>query len=78
MNRSQISDMKEIESTLSLFCRASSLVINSHKSSFHFSGMQDNELDNFKAIFTYKFVDLNEGFCYKGFYLKLANYRAED
>jgi hypothetical protein len=47
MTRAWISDWKEIESTLSLFCSVSGLVINSHNSSFHFSGMQDHELDNF-------------------------------
>ena len=58
MNKAQISDWKEIDYTLSLFCKASRLVINPHKSSFHYSGLQEHELDSYKAIFPFKFVEL--------------------
>jgi hypothetical protein len=51
MTRAQISDWKEIDYILSLFCKASGLVINPHKSSFHYSGLQEHDLDNYKAIF---------------------------
>ena len=63
---------------MSLLCRASGLVINPLKSSLHYFGLEDYELDIYKAIFPFKFVDLDIDFHYLGFYLKLANYHVED
>jgi hypothetical protein len=57
---------------------ASGLIINPHKSTLHYSGVQEEDLVPFKVIFPYKFVDLSAGFRYLGFYLKPANYRVED
>jgi hypothetical protein len=78
MTRARVSEWKEIESILSCFLQS---VRSSHKSSqivFPFLWLKDFELTSFKAIFPYKFVDLNEGFRYLGFFLKPANYRVED
>jgi hypothetical protein len=78
MTRAQITKWREIDSLLSIFCKASGLVINPLKSSFHFSGLQEGELTCFKALFPYNFVELNEGFWYLGFFLKPTNYRVVD
>jgi hypothetical protein len=78
MTSDGVSKWKELDSILSGLCRTFGLVINPHKPSFHFSVLTDVELTSFKAIFPFKFVDLNESFRYLGFFLRPANYRVED
>lgn len=75
MTSARVSEWKEIDSIMSVFCR---LVINPHKSSVHFYGLTNVELTSFKAIFPFKFVDPNEGFRYLGFFPRPANYKVED
>jgi hypothetical protein len=66
-----LDEWKEIKSIFFTFCRASGLIINPLKSSFHFSGLQEDDLTSFKALFPYKFVDLIEGFRIWDFFLSL-------
>jgi hypothetical protein len=62
MTKALVSYREVIDYVPSLFCRVSGLVINPHKYSLHYSGIEDYELDVFKAIFPYKFVDLDASF----------------
>jgi hypothetical protein len=78
MTRASIQEWKEIDDILKIFCRATSMMVNLLKSTFHHSGIQGEVLDNFKEIFPYNFVDLSEGFRYLGYFLKPDNYKAED
>jgi len=63
--------MEGIKYILFTFCRSYGMIINPLKSSFHFSGLKEDDLIRFKALFPYKFVDLIEGFRYLGFFLSL-------
>jgi hypothetical protein len=81
MTRASIEEWKAIDEILKIFCRAMGLVVNLLKSTFHYSGIQQEVLDSFKDIFPYNFADLYkfvEGFRYLGYFLKPDNYKAED
>jgi hypothetical protein len=78
MSKALIEEWKVIEKILCVFCRATGLVINLQKSTFHYYGVQQEVLDSFKDIYPYNFVELSEGFRYLGYFLKYDNYKAED
>jgi hypothetical protein len=78
MNSDCVQEWKEIDSIMATFYCALGLIINPHKSTLHYSGVQVEDLVPFKVIFPYKFADLSVGFRYLGFYLKPTNYRVED
>jgi hypothetical protein len=78
MSKASIEEWKVIDEILNVFCRATSLVVNLQKSTFHYFGIQQEVIDSFKDIFPYNFVDLSEGFRYLGYFLKSDNYKAED
>jgi hypothetical protein len=44
--------------------------VNLGKSTFHHLGIQGDLLEKFKEVFSFKFVDLAEGFRYLGYFLK--------
>jgi hypothetical protein len=78
MTREKIQEWQEIADLLSVFIRASRLEINLSKSTFHYSGLQGDLLEQFKELFPYNFMDLNSGFQYMGYYLKPSSYKIED
>jgi hypothetical protein len=78
MTRASLQEWQEIDNILKDFCRASGLQVNLTKSTFHYVGLQGEELEKFKEVFPYKFADLSEGFRYLGYYLKSGMYKAED
>jgi len=44
----------------------------------HYASIQGEELDEFKDVFPYNFVDLSKGLRYLNFYLKTRIYKVED
>jgi len=77
MANASVQEWKEIDSILSTFFHALVLIVNQHKSTLHFSGVQQEDLVPYKAIFPYKIVDLSASFRYLIFYLKPTNYKVE-
>jgi hypothetical protein len=78
MSRASLQEWKEITGLLTVFVRASGMEINLSKSTFHYSGIQGDLLEQFKEIFPYNFMDLNSGFRYLGYYLKSMSYKTKD
>jgi hypothetical protein len=78
MTRASIQEWKEIVSILKIFCRATGMMVNLSKSTFHHSGIQGEILENFKEIAPYNFADLSEAFRYLGYFLKPDKYKAVD
>jgi hypothetical protein len=62
-----------IKETLQLFCLASGLSINYTKSTAHFWGISETELQQLKDIIPLPFINLSEGFTYLGYHLKLGS-----
>jgi hypothetical protein len=54
------------------------MLVNMTKSTFHYLGLQGEDLEIFKVAFPYNFVELSEGFRYLGYFLKTGNYKVED
>jgi hypothetical protein len=63
---------------LGCFCNATGLKINEKKTTFLQFGLQQNVLENLKAIYHYNVNDLSVGFRYLGYFLKIERYRTED
>jgi hypothetical protein len=78
MTKASMVEWQEIKRVLGRFCNASGLKINDKKTSFLQYGLQQNVLENLKAIFHYNFLDLSTGFRYLGYYLKIDRYRTKD
>lgn len=57
---------------LQIFSSASGLTINPSKSSAHFWGLSPTELPPLQISIPYTFIDLNEGFTYLGFQLRMG------
>jgi len=68
----------EIDKFLKLFSLTFGLSINVSKSTFHQSGLTDQEQFLFKVFFPYDFIELEQGFKYHGFYLKAGATRLDD
>jgi len=77
MNKSTLQEWKEIEIFLKIFYRASGMMVNMTKSTFDYSGLQGEDLENFKVAFPFNFVELFEGFRYLGYFLKTISYNVE-
>jgi hypothetical protein len=69
-------EWQEIKNILSIFCRASGLMINWSKSIFYFSKFNGDALENLKGIFPHCFEELDKGFHYLGYVLKADAYKA--
>jgi hypothetical protein len=67
-----------ILSLIDKFCLVSGLQLNPFKSTVHFFGLSESELDPFKLLLSYKFIDLTIGFKYLGYYLKSGLHKTED
>jgi hypothetical protein len=78
MSKETVQEWKEITSILTSFCRSSRLIVNHQKSILHFSRIEQEDVDTFKEIFPFKFVELSDGFRYMGYFLKLVKYKVED
>jgi hypothetical protein len=78
MNSGAIAEWIEICRILKLFCNASGLRINPHKTTFLHHGVTPSVLDSLKYYFPYNHRDLSEGFRYLGFYLKFNRLKAAD
>jgi len=77
MTKATLQEWKEIENILNIFYRATSMLVNMTKSTFHHSGLQGEELEKFKEAFPYNFVELFEGFRYLGYFLNTGKYKVE-
>jgi hypothetical protein len=78
MSKASPDEWLEIKNILSIFCRASGLMINWSKSIFYFAGVNGETLENLKGIFPTYFEELNKGFRYLGYFLKADAYKAVD
>jgi hypothetical protein len=70
MSKAILCEWQLILDILRVYCLVFGLCINSTKSSIHFWGLDDIELEHFKANIPFSFVDLKLGFNYLGYYLK--------
>jgi hypothetical protein len=59
-------------------CKVSGMIINAQKSIILHSNVNIDSLKSITDVFTYLSKDLELGFHYLGYYLKLDNYRAMD
>lgn len=71
MKKYSLEEWYMIKSYLYLFFCASSLKFIPQKSTFHFSGIQGENLEKYKEVFSYNFVEFIEGFRYLGYYIKV-------
>jgi hypothetical protein len=78
LSKASLSEWRVIDKLLILFCKASGLAVNPIKSTTHYSGLSEQELIDFKSTLNYTFNDLNTGFCYLGYHLKIGSHRASD
>jgi hypothetical protein len=78
MSKASLDEWKVIKTLLELFCCASGLKVSPQKSTFHFSGIHGESLEQFRTLFSYNFVELSVGFCYLGYYLKAEKTTFED
>jgi hypothetical protein len=59
MTRAVLDEWMEIDRIITLFCKASGLSVNLSKTTVHFDGLSDLELDPFKSFLPYTFSDLS-------------------
>jgi hypothetical protein len=78
MSHAFASDWIEIVRLLGLFCKASGLSLNQHKTLVLFEGLTKAELDPFKQILPFSSSPLSSGLRYLGFHLKIGAQRASD
>ena len=77
MTKVSIAKWTEIKRLLTVFCSATSLLINAQKTFFLQYGVQQQVLDTLKVSFLYNFHDLTDGFRYLGYFLKIERYKVE-
>jgi len=77
MKKATLRKWREIEIILKIFCRSSGMMVNMEKSTFHYSGLQGEDLEIFKVAFSFNFIELSEGFRYLGYFLKTCSYKVE-
>jgi hypothetical protein len=78
MTNANMQEWWEIDKVLKCFCLTSGLTINGTKSTFHQARLSEHDLLPFKAIFPYRFLELDLGFKYLGFFIKSGFQRIED
>jgi len=78
MSKASLDEWKVIKYLLELFCCASSLKVSPQKSTFHFSGIHGETLEQFRTMFSFNFEELYVGFCYLGYHLKADKSTFED
>jgi hypothetical protein len=72
MTKASFTEWQEIHSLLYSFCGASRLEINVNKSIFHHFSTSQILLDNLNALFHFGIMNLEEGFKYLGYFLKIS------
>jgi hypothetical protein len=78
MTKAILQEWKDIENILKIFYRATGMLVNMTKLTFHYSGIQGEDLENFKDAFPYNFFELFEVFKYLVYFLKTGKYKVED
>jgi hypothetical protein len=78
MTKASVTEWMEIQNLLAIFCSATGLLINAHKTSFYQFGVQQQVLDSLKEIFHYSINNLTDGFKYLGYILKADRFKVED
>jgi hypothetical protein len=71
-------EWQEIKSILNLFCRTSGLQIIESKSTFHYSGLLEADIETFKTIFPFGYHAISQGLRYLRYHLKTDCYKATD
>jgi hypothetical protein len=67
-----------IQDLLTIFCSATGLQINNHKTSFYQFGVHQSTLDSIKLTFNFSINNMTTGFKYLGYIFKADTYRAEE
>jgi hypothetical protein len=62
LSKASLLEWRVIDSLIILSYKASGLLVNLYKSTVHFEGLLDIELNNFKSLLPYSFSDLSLGF----------------
>jgi hypothetical protein len=78
LSKASLIEWRVIDSIINFFCKASGLSMNLNKSTVHFEGLTDLELNIFKTLLPYSFNDLSFGFCYLGYFLKSRTHHSAD
>jgi hypothetical protein len=78
LSKASLIEWRVIDSIISHFCKASGLSVNINKSTVHFEGLSDLELNIFKTFLPCNFSDLSLEFCYLGYFLKTGTHRSAD
>jgi hypothetical protein len=78
LSKASLSEWKVIQGILQDFCKASGMFINAQKSIILHTNVNIDSLKSITDVFSYPSKDLELGFHYLGYYLKLDNYRAVD
>jgi len=78
MSKASSGEWLEIKNILSIFCRVFGLMINWSKSIFYFAGVNGETLQTLKENFPHSFEELNKGFFYLGYLLKVDAYKSVD
>jgi hypothetical protein len=72
LSKADLSEWVVILEVLQRFCSVSGLSINISKSTVHYWGLSEAELQIFKAAIPYTFLNLSDGFSYLGYLLKVG------
>jgi hypothetical protein len=78
MTKANFQEWWEIDKLISLFCKASGLLVNKTKTTVHYAGLSTTKLVSFQNLLPYTFSELSLGFKYLGYYLKTGAHKAED
>jgi len=71
-------EWQEIYGLLKIFYSTTGLQINWAKSTFHFTNIQEHDLDILLAIFPHNFTHLSHGIHYLGYFIKDEHQKASD
>jgi hypothetical protein len=78
MSKADPMEWRLILDILRAYCSVSGLCINSSKTSVHYWGLEDLDLEHLKAILPFSFANLNLGFKYLGYILKPGAAKDDD
>ena len=78
LTNDSVVEWREISRVLNHFCLASSLQVNSQKTTLYQYGVCQLVLDSLNYILPYNYQALSDGFRYLGYFLKIDRYRSED
>jgi hypothetical protein len=78
MTNATMQEWWEIDKVLKFFLLTSGLKINGSKSTLLQEGLMEHDLVPYKALFPFRFSELDSGFNYLGYFLKSGVQRVED